>query len=150
MGSVRTISRGERRTIRPSPTSGLTKDQRAFAGVEVQWFNGPPLLVLVFGDLLFEMAEPLARDFGARIARAMTARTTTGSRRSFRCGTGLPRHDREFVEVLMHDDGTRTWMRLEFADGNTVDFSPVVGAEFADRIRRAMLALPSGDVRAAA
>jgi hypothetical protein len=50
----------------------------------------------------------------------------------------MSRDDREFVEVVLQDDFTRTWLRLEFADGNTVDFSVPVGSDFAGRIARAV------------
>ncbi len=138
----RPISQGERRDIRSSPGSGLKPGERSFAEVSVEWFTGHPMLQLVFGDLYFEMADHLARDFSDRVARAFRTRVRPGSRRGFRCGPGLTREEREYVEVLMHDDFDRTWLRLEFGDGNVVDFSTRLGPDFADRIVRAAKALP--------
>jgi hypothetical protein len=131
----------ETRTLRPGP--GLTPEQRAFAAVHLDYTDRQPLLQLVFGNLYYELPDALARDFGARIARAAETRIPAGSRRSFRCAPGTTRQDREFVEVLLQDDETRTWLRLEFHDGNTVDFSVALGVDFARRLARAMKALPS-------
>jgi len=55
----------------------------------------------------------------------------------------MTRADREYVEVLLQDRDGCTQLRLEFADGNTVDFSGAVGTCFADRIRRAVAAMPA-------
>lgn len=143
MPTIRPLARGEHRDVRCSPKSGLTPAQRSFAEVSVEWFNGPPTLQLVFGNLYFEMDEPLARDFGARIGRAMRTRTAPNSRRGFRCAPDMSREDRDYVEVLTQDRDGCTQLRLEFADGNTVDFSTAVGTDFADRIRRAVAALPA-------
>jgi len=142
MPGIRPIARGEHRDIRCSPRSGLTPAQRSFAEVSVEWFNGPAVLQLVFGDLYFDLPEPLARDFGARIARAMRTRIAPDSRRSFRCAPGMSRKDRDYVEVLLQDRDGCTQLRLEFANGSTVDFSVAVGTCFADRIRRAVATLP--------
>lgn len=143
MASIKPLSRGERRDIRCSPGSGLTPAERAFAEVSIEWFAGAPLLQLVFGELYFEMPDHLARDFADRIARAMRTRIRKGSRRGFRCGSGLTPEERRYVEVLMHDDFERTWLRLEFDDGNVVDFSTRIGPDFAARVARAVKALPT-------
>jgi len=149
MATIRPLAQGERRDVRCAGKYDLTPAQRAFAEVSVEWFAGPPVLRIVFGSLYFEMPEPLARDFGARIARAMRTRVAPDSRRGFRCAPGMARADREYVEVLLQDRDGLTQLRLEFADGNTVDFSAAVGTCFADRIRRAVAAMPAPAVLAA-
>jgi hypothetical protein len=150
MAKQRPIQLGESRIIKSNPaTSTLNAEQRAFATVGVEWFGCMAKFVLTFGDMQQVLHGDLAVDFAARIARAMTTAVKPGSRRGFRCGRGLSKQDREKVQVFMHDDFERTWLRLEFDDGETVDFSSAVGADFADRIRRAALIMPTLGAKAA-
>ena len=146
MAKQRPLALGEQRRIVSRPHAGLTREQRDFASVTLQKFGDEPVLLLVFGDRAFELPGNLARDFGTRIARAMRTRIAPGERRGFRCSKGLAKAYRRYVEVFMQDDEKHTWLRLEFEDGNTVDFSMALTQDFADRIARAMLLItPEGE-----